>query len=84
MLVFQSVSLHINILIMLRVQQALLLVTAFPYVAHHCFAQNNSTSGSSSPSDSTSASYAEGTTHTVIVGKVVQNNVLALRKGETS
>jgi len=73
---------QISILIML--QQALLFVTIFPWVAHFCFAQTTSAFDPSNSSDLTSTAINEIQTHTITVGKVAQSSISALCKGETS
>lgn len=75
---------HVNILIMLLMQQVLLLVTIFPWIAHLCFAQTTSASDQSNASDLPSTISNEIKTHTITVGKVVKNSIFAICKGEIS
>jgi hypothetical protein len=69
---------------MLLMQQVLLLVTIFPWIAYLCFAQTTSASDQSNASDLTSTISNEIKTHTITVGKVVENSIFAIRKGEIS
>jgi len=75
-------SAHISILIML--QQALLFVTIYSWVADLCFAQTTSAFDLSNSSDLTSTAVNEIQTHTITVGKVAESSISALCKGETS